>query len=113
LQGRDARIKFADLFGAVPGPLRPYLPSFRHALVDLAPMDDQALSNEVRLRAYLKVLKYSRHPDVSDCIDQPFCPAERAWTPAIQRRSPSSTGRAFGSLRSSSARNRGSVRGCI
>ncbi len=46
--------EFADLFGAVPEPLRPYLPSFRHALVDLAPMEDGALSREVRLRAFLK-----------------------------------------------------------
>jgi len=39
-----------------------YIPSFRHALVDLAPMDDRTLSVETRLRAFLKALKYSRHP---------------------------------------------------
>jgi predicted transposase YdaD len=45
-----------------------YIPSFRHALVDLAPMDDRTLSVETRLRAFLKALKYSRHPDLLDCI---------------------------------------------
>jgi predicted transposase YdaD len=60
--------EFADLFGKVPEPLRPYLPSFRHALVDLDPMDDRTLSAEVRLRAFLKALKYSRRSDLLDCI---------------------------------------------
>jgi len=49
--------EFSDLFGAVPQPLQPYLPSFRHALVDLAPIEDQWLSGQVRLRAFLKALK--------------------------------------------------------
>jgi len=61
--------EFADLFGAVPAPLSPYLPSFRHALVDLALVGDLALSTEVRLRAFLKALKYSRRADLPDCID--------------------------------------------
>jgi predicted transposase YdaD len=61
--------EFADLFGSVPGPLRPYLPSFRHALVDLAQMDDRALSGQARLRAFLKALKYSRRPDLPQRID--------------------------------------------
>jgi hypothetical protein len=52
----------------VPEPLRPYLPSFRHALVDLPLIDDQALSAEPRLRAFLKALKYSRRPELPDCI---------------------------------------------
>src|SRR5262249_42727228 len=43
--------EFIDLFGPVPEPLRPYLPSFRHAVVDLGPMDDDALSANIRLRA--------------------------------------------------------------
>jgi predicted transposase/invertase (TIGR01784 family) len=51
--------EFADLFGDVPTPLRQYLPSFRHALVDLARIDDGALSAQVRLRAFLKALKYA------------------------------------------------------
>jgi predicted transposase YdaD len=61
--------EFADLFGTVPAPLSPYLPSFRHALVDLARVGDLALSTEVRLRAFLKALKYSRRSDLPDCID--------------------------------------------
>ena len=58
--------EFVDLFGAVPEPMKPYLPSFRHALVDLAPMDDQSLSSKVRLRAFLKALKYCRRADLPD-----------------------------------------------
>jgi predicted transposase/invertase (TIGR01784 family) len=61
--------EFADLFGNVPGPLQPYLPSFRHALVDLTQMDDGALSGQMRLRAFLKALKYSRRPDLPQRID--------------------------------------------
>ena len=61
--------EFADLFGAVPEGLRAYLPSFRHALVDLGRMDDGALSAEARLRAYLKALKYCRRPELPDCFD--------------------------------------------
>ena len=57
------------MFGCVPEPLRPYLPTFRHALVDLAQIDDRSLSAETRLRAFLKALKYSRRADLPDCID--------------------------------------------
>lgn len=56
--------EFADLFGAVPEALRPYLPSFRHAFVDLGPMEDRSLSDKVRLRAFLKALKYGRRKDL-------------------------------------------------
>ena len=58
--------EFADLFGSVPEALRPYLPSFRHAFVDLGPMDDQTLSDKMRLRAFLKALKYGRRKDLPD-----------------------------------------------
>lgn len=61
--------EFADLFGAVPEALRPYLPSFRHALVDLAQTEDSALSGQARLRAFLKALKYCRHPDLPRLLD--------------------------------------------
>jgi predicted transposase YdaD len=61
--------EFADLFGAVPEPLRRYLPSFRHALVDLTRVHDRNLSVQARLRAFLKALKYSRRSDLPDCID--------------------------------------------
>jgi hypothetical protein len=50
-------------------PLSPYLPSFRHALVDLARVEDSGSVDQVRLRAFLKALKYSRRPDLLDCID--------------------------------------------
>jgi hypothetical protein len=68
-EGWTLSCEFADLFGSVPEPLRPYLPSFRHALVDLPLIDDRALSAEARLRAFLKALKYSRRPELPDCID--------------------------------------------
>jgi len=42
------------------------LPSW---VVDLAQVEDPALSTEVRLRAFLKALKYSRRSDLPDCID--------------------------------------------
>lgn len=61
--------EFSDLFGAVPKALRPYLLSFRHALVDLAQTDDPALSTQARLRAFLKALKYCRHPDLPRLLD--------------------------------------------
>jgi predicted transposase YdaD len=61
--------EFADLFGVVPEALCPYLPSFRHALVDLAGKDGWALSTEVRLRAYLKALKYGRRADLPERLD--------------------------------------------
>jgi predicted transposase YdaD len=61
--------EFADLFGAVPEPLRPYLPCFRHALVDLGQIEDRELSGQARLRAFLKALKYNRRPDLPQRID--------------------------------------------
>lgn len=67
--GWEFSCEFADLFGPVPEPLRPYLPSFRHALVDLAHVDDSDLSTEVRLRAFLKALKYNRRPDLPARIE--------------------------------------------
>lgn len=67
-EGWNISCEFSDLFGTVPAPLRPYLPSFRHALVDLATLDDGKLSTEAKLRAFLKALKYSRRPDLPDSI---------------------------------------------
>lgn len=58
--------EFVDLFGEVPQALRPYLPSFRHALVDLAQVDDEELSSDPRLRAFMKALKYCRWPDLNE-----------------------------------------------
>jgi len=56
--------EFADLFGDLPAPIRQYLPSFRHALVDLAGIDDGALSAQARLRAFLKALKYVQRSEL-------------------------------------------------
>jgi predicted transposase/invertase (TIGR01784 family) len=56
--------EFIDLFGKVPESLRPYLLSFRHALVDLAQIQDRALSADLRLRAYLQALKYIQRQDL-------------------------------------------------
>jgi predicted transposase/invertase (TIGR01784 family) len=67
--------EFMDLFGPVAEEVRPYLPSFHHALVDLARMDDEALSGEARLRAFLKALKYGRRRDLPDCLDIVFAEA--------------------------------------
>ena len=61
--------EFMDLFGAVPEPLRAYLPAFRHAMIDLTQIDDDDLSEELRLRAFLKALKYTRRPDLRECMD--------------------------------------------
>ena len=61
--------EFVDLFGPVPEVLRPHLPSFRHALVDLACLADDRLSAEPRLRAHLKALKYARRPDLPEKVD--------------------------------------------
>jgi len=68
-QGWGFSCEFADLFGPVPEPLRPYLPSFRHALVDLGRIEDCDLSQQARLRAFLKALKYARRPDLVMCLD--------------------------------------------
>lgn len=61
--------EFVDLFGTIPESLRPYVPCFRHALIDLAQIDDRELSSDASLRAFFKALKYSRRPDLPDRID--------------------------------------------
>ncbi len=61
--------EFVELFGLVPEILRPHLPSFRHALVDLACVADDRLSAEPRLRAQLKALKYARRPDLPEKVN--------------------------------------------
>jgi predicted transposase/invertase (TIGR01784 family) len=63
-RGWNLSCQFADLFGELPAPIRQYLPSFHHALVDLARIDDGALSAQVRLRAFLKALKYVLHSEL-------------------------------------------------
>ena len=59
---------FIDMFGSVPKTLHPYLVSFRHALVDLPRIHDDALSADIRLGAHLKALKYARRKDLAERI---------------------------------------------
>jgi hypothetical protein len=68
--------EFQDLFGAVPGPLRPYTVSFRHALVDFVLIEDDALSADIQLRAFLMALKYVLHSDLSDRLEVLFADGE-------------------------------------
>ena len=82
-QGWSFSNEFADLFGPVPAPLRPYLPSFRHALVDLAHIDDRDLSQQARLRAFLKALKYCQRPDLVMCLDVVFAEAHTLDDPDL------------------------------
>jgi Domain of unknown function (DUF4351) len=56
------------MFGSVPKPQHPYLVSFRHALVDLPRIHDDALSADIRLGAHLKALKYARRKDLAERI---------------------------------------------
>jgi len=74
-QGWRCSTEFIDLFGTVPEPLRPYLPAFRHALVDLGGIDDRSLSSEVRLRVFLMALKYCQRPDLGSHLDLMFTQA--------------------------------------
>jgi len=67
--GWELSCEFQDLFGAVPEPLRPYMISFRHALVDFARIEDHALSAHIRLRAFLKALKYVLRPDLPERLE--------------------------------------------
>jgi Putative transposase, YhgA-like/Domain of unknown function (DUF4351) len=66
--------EFIDLFGSVPKPLHRYLVSFRHALVDLPGIQDDALSADTCLGAYLKALKYGRRKDLPQRIEMILVP---------------------------------------
>lgn len=68
---------FGDLYGSVSDSLRPYLITFRHALVDLARIDDGGLSQHFRLRAFLKALKYVLRADLLEHLDQVLAEARR------------------------------------
>ncbi|MFN3076383.1 MAG: Rpn family recombination-promoting nuclease/putative transposase [Alphaproteobacteria bacterium] len=57
---------FASLFGDIPEALRPYLPAILFALVDLARIGDDTLSSHIRLRSFLKTLKYILRADLPD-----------------------------------------------
>ena len=75
-EGWRLSTEFVDLFGDVPEPMRAYLPSFRHALVDVGAVDDGSLSGLVRLRRLLQVLKYSRRRDLNECLAVIFAEPE-------------------------------------
>lgn len=60
---------FAALFGDVPAALCRHLPAFEFALIDLGRIEDEALSADLRLRAFLKALKYILRPDLPERID--------------------------------------------
>jgi len=62
--GWSASTDFADLFGPVPDALRPYLPQFHHAPVDLIGISDSELSADAALRMRLKAMKYALWPDL-------------------------------------------------
>lgn len=68
---------FIDMFGSVPEPLRPYLVSFRHGLVDLAGIDDGAFSVDPRLCAYLKMMKYVQRRDLPERLEVILVPELR------------------------------------
>jgi predicted transposase YdaD len=73
-KGWECSTSFIDLFGPVPSALRPYLPSFRHALVDLARIADQKLSTDVRLSARLRAMKYVQRGDLARRLRSIFAP---------------------------------------
>jgi len=62
--GWNYSTELIELFGDVPEAVRPYLTSFRHALIDLAASDERSLSADIRLDAYLKAMKYARRADL-------------------------------------------------
>jgi predicted transposase YdaD len=62
--------EFAALFGKLHDQgMQPYLLSFRHALVDLATMPESELSDDPRLRAFLRPLQLSRTPILVDGLE--------------------------------------------
>ena len=79
--GWELSCEFQDLFGTVPGPLRPYMVSFRHALIDFARIEDNALSAHMRLRAFLKALKYILRSDLAERLEAVL--AEGAQLPLV------------------------------
>jgi predicted transposase/invertase (TIGR01784 family) len=56
--------EFAELFGPCPGQLAPFVPHFRHALVDLVLIPDAELSRDPELQALLLVMKRIQQPDL-------------------------------------------------
>ena len=73
-KGWKSSTHFINLFGNVPKSLRPYLPSFRHALVDLAKIEDHELSADPRLSACLKAMKYVQRPELRQRLGSIFAP---------------------------------------
>jgi hypothetical protein len=65
-EGWKFSTEFVEHFGKFPEALRPYLTSFRHALVDLAAFNDGVISTHPRLNAYLSALKYGVRSDLAN-----------------------------------------------
>jgi len=80
-EGWTVSCEFQDLFGAVPAPLRPYMISSRHALVDFAAIEDNTLSAHFRLRAFLMALKYILRRDLAERLEVVL--AEGARLPTV------------------------------
>lgn len=62
-------LDLAHLYGDVLEHTKDYPINIRHLLVDVAGTDDEALSTDARLRAFLKTLKYIMRPDLEQHLD--------------------------------------------
>ena len=74
-----------DLCVRVPASIKRHLICLRHALVDLSGIDDEALSQQARLRTFLKALKYIRRRDLLLHLDTVLADI-RALSPVDRRR---------------------------
>lgn len=59
----------ADLFEKHGAGADRYVPHMDHVLVDLTQIDDESLSQDPRLRTFLKVMKYIHRPDLEWRLD--------------------------------------------
>jgi len=60
---------FAGICENAPDELAQFLPDFKYMLIDLSEIDDEDLSSDRRLRAFLTVMKHIQRPDFLDHID--------------------------------------------
>ena len=77
--------QLVDLCVRVPASIKRHLICLRHALVDLSGIDDEALSQQARLRTFLKALKYIRRRDLLLHLDTVLADI-RALSPVDRRR---------------------------
>ena len=61
-------VEFDALLGDIPDALHQYVPSFNFVLVDLGSIEDEALSSNLRVRLFLKTLKYILRGDLPERI---------------------------------------------